>query len=487
MALGLDLANDTSGGTNVGVTLPPISISATNQSRCDARAAYLDSAIDRTNLHIAPEQRVTQLILNQGDGSSEPVAEGVEFVSAADPSQVLSITATREVILAAGAVWSPALLQVSGIGPAAVLEGLGITTLVDLPGVGNNLQDHGMVNPNYACKCSSDSVTSAQYSLLTCNCNLDSSADLFSKADLTGATLEAALEEYYSNRTGPLTASLIEAIAYIPLSSLSTSSESLISQLSSADPNTYLPSDYPDELRTGYAAQYAALVQSLSSSTEGAVEIMSNSVGTIQVTSQRPLSRGYVRPTSASILDGVQVDPRYCANPFDRDIVVLGLEWNSQLIATSPMQELAPQPKEALTSGDQSQLEGVVNSGLGTEFHPCGTTAMLPRDSGGVVDTNLNVYGVRNLRSVNAGAIPLIPSAHIQAIVYALAEKVSCSTSWVFTEVSVANDSIRLPTLSLPLRATTQPSPALQALLQAPLAPVPPALQRPRAMRPPPL
>jgi choline dehydrogenase len=210
------------------------------------------------------------------------------------------------------------------------------------------------------------------------------------------------------------------------LSSLSSDSQSLLSGLSTADPNTYLPSDTPDEVRTGYQAQYAAIVESLGSATEGVVEIMANSVGTIQVTSQRPFSRGYVRPVSANLVDGVQVDPRYGAHPFDKDIIVMGLEWVARLIQTEAMQELQPQPTNAaLTSGDQSQLEGVVNAELGTEFHPCGTAAMLPRDSGGVVDANLNVYGVSNLRVVNSAIIPLIPSAHLQAVVYAIAEKVS--------------------------------------------------------------
>ncbi|KAH6655835.1 GMC oxidoreductase-domain-containing protein [Truncatella angustata] len=402
VALGLDLANDTSAGdTNIGATIPPASISATNQSRCDARAAYLDDAIGRTNLHIAPLQRVTQLILNQADTSSDPIAEGVQFVSATDTSQVRSINATREVILASGAIWTPTLLQVSGIGPSAVLEGLGIETVVDLPGVGNNLQDHGMLQPRY------------------------NYADAFTAKNLTGATLQTATDDYYNNRTGPLTATLIQSIAYLPLWLLSPSWESLISDLTSADPNTYLPADTPEAVRTGYAAQYTALVQSLGSSTEGVVEIMSNSIGTIQVTSQRPLSRGYVRPVSASILDGVELNPNYGANPFDKDLIVMGLEWNARLIQTDAMQELSPSPDASLTSGDLAQLEGVVNSGLGTEYHPCGTTAMLPLDSGGVVDTELKVYGVQRLRSVNSGIIPLIPSAHIQAVTYALAEKVS--------------------------------------------------------------
>jgi choline dehydrogenase len=74
-----------------------------------------------------------------------------QFVSSGS-SQTISITASQEVILAAGAIWSPTLLQVSGIGPTSVLQSLGITTLLDLPGVGNNLQDHGMVDAEYICK-----------------------------------------------------------------------------------------------------------------------------------------------------------------------------------------------------------------------------------------------------------------------------------------------------------------------------------------------
>ncbi|KAI1846137.1 hypothetical protein JX265_010515 [Neoarthrinium moseri] len=399
--LGLDLVNDTSGGINVGVTLPPASISATNQSRCDARAAYLDSAISRTNLHLAIEQRVTRLIFDQGDGSADPLVEGVQFVNAIDQATTLNATATREVILAAGAIWSPALLQVSGIGPSSVLQSLGITPIVDLPGVGNNLHDHGMVDPSY------------QYT----------NANLFTASDLTGDALQTAYDEYYSNRTGPLTATLIESIAYLSLSSLTDSWQATVNDLNNADPNTYLPEDYTEELRRGYAAQYALLTQSLGQSNEGAIEIMANSIGTLQVASQRPFSRGYVRPTSSDILAGVQIDPRFGAHPFDRDVMVMGLEWNARLVQTAAMQQLSPSPEASLTSGNQAQLQQFVNAGLGTEFHPCGTAAMMPRENGGVVDTNLKVYGVQNLRVVNSAIIPLIPSAHIQAVVYALAEK----------------------------------------------------------------
>lgn len=253
----------------------------------------------------------------------------------------------------------------------------------------------------------------------------DANSSLLTASDLTGATLEAAYKEYYTDRTGPLTATLIEAIAYLPLASLSTSWTSIISNLSAADPNTYLPSDYTAELRAGYTAQYGSIVGSLRSSSEGAVEVMANSMGTIQVASQRTLSRGHVRPASSSILSGVVVDPRYGSHPFDSDVLMMGLEWNARLVQTSAMQELSPSPDASLVSGDEGQLQAVVSAGLNTEFHPCGTTAMMPRESRGVVDASLRVYGVQNLRMVDFGIVPLIPSAHMQAVVYAVAEKAS--------------------------------------------------------------
>lgn len=77
---------------------------------------------------------------------------------------------------------------------------------------------------------------------------------------------------------------------------------------------------------------------------------------------------------------------------------------------------------------DEAALNRIINTGIRTEFHPSGTCAMLPLEQGGVVDPHLRVYGAQNLRVVDAGIFPMIPAAHLQAVVYAVAEKVGLWT-----------------------------------------------------------
>lgn len=170
--IGLPMLSEPNEGTCVGAMINPSSMSAQNQSRCDSRTAYLDPVIDRLNLHVATEQRVTQVLLeemdNPGAGRLQK-AVGVEVCprkvfppndcalticsqfSHSRSSPIANVTCSREVIMAAGAIFSPTILQLSGIGPGEVLKSLDIPVRVDLPGVGANLQDHGMLHPMYSC------------------------------------------------------------------------------------------------------------------------------------------------------------------------------------------------------------------------------------------------------------------------------------------------------------------------------------------------
>jgi choline dehydrogenase-like flavoprotein len=159
----------------------------------------------------------------------------------------------------------------------------------------------------------------------------------------------------------------------------------------------------------------------------GIFEIMANSWGQLTVAAQKTFSRGTVRPSTSSMFDQPVIDPRYCSDPIDCETIVLGLQLNTKLINTKAMRELMPEPESAFDTADGKTLMRQVMNKITTERHPSGTAATMPLDLGGVVDSELRVYGTCNLRVADASIIPIIPSAHLQARVYAIAEKVSFS------------------------------------------------------------
>ncbi|KAI6382365.1 hypothetical protein MCOR25_000665 [Pyricularia grisea] len=428
--LGLQILKDMNTGTTAGVVFSPSSMQAINQSRCDARVAYLDPVMERPNMHVAVGQMATRLLL---DGSTQGLMSStqdpptlkhvkeVEFVRKRDSNSNhihhSRVSAAREVIMASGAIHTPMILQVSGIGPASVLQKLNITVQIELPGVGNNLQDHGMVGENY-------------------NYN---NPNIFTNRNLHGARLAEAELAYRVNRTadesnkGPLTAPLISIIAFPSLQALTADWNTLTGKYMLEDFDRYLVDDTPPSVRQGYTKQSRLQLNILRQFDEPASEIMVDSTGRYTVAIQSTMSRGTVRPSGPNILKDNKpvIDPRYCAHPLDCEVAMLSFRMNARLMKTkSLMQGLSPSPSEPFASADNefdqentAKLMDFIQRGLGTEFHPAGTTAMLPLEDGGVVDTELRVYGTTNLRVVDAGIMPLLPAAHIQAAVYAVAEK----------------------------------------------------------------
>ncbi|KAK4199434.1 putative GMC oxidoreductase [Triangularia verruculosa] len=433
--LGIPVLPDINAGISAGASVAPATINERNQSRADSRRAYLDSVLSRPNLHMATRQTVTRVLFGNETKDDNPILPtealkrtyGVEVSEIGVSSENIRLTrqfttyadaprkrvaCNKEVILAAGAVISPALLQVSGIGPASILKELGVPVQVDLPGVGQNLQDHAMVGAFY---------NYTQPGLFTAN-------------DLTGSILEEVEGQYFANRTGPLTHPLISTLAFTSLRHLATDWKSLLSNISNSQPESHLPrgpGQHPTVLK-GYIHQQRVLTSLLSHSTVGALEVMADSIGTLTAAVQHPLSRGFVRALSADLLangavsQNILLDPRYCSHPFDCDVLVRGLKLNNQLVKTKAMQQLVPRPSspwDDSTSQNDTALLEAIRSKLQTEFHPAGSTSMLPLELGGVVSPRLAVYGTSNLRVVDAGIIPLLPAAHIQAAVYAIAEK----------------------------------------------------------------
>jgi choline dehydrogenase-like flavoprotein len=130
------------GGNNVGLAWIPQNIEPKNATRSSSRTAYYDPVSGRPNLHLLVRHYVSGLQIE------DKTAVGVNVVNRTDRSTVM-VKAAKEVILAAGAIQTPRLLQLSGVGPAKVLESAGVKVVEDLPGVGANFQDHPVITIVY--------------------------------------------------------------------------------------------------------------------------------------------------------------------------------------------------------------------------------------------------------------------------------------------------------------------------------------------------
>jgi choline dehydrogenase len=138
-----------------------------------------------------------------------------------------------------------------------------------------------------------------------------------------------------------------------------------------------------------------------------------------------PLSRGTVSITSSEPFLQPAIDPRWATHPLDMWTLTAALQFNAQILNTSAIQELQPsyEPNGVPANPTQDFLVDWIRRGIRTEFHSSGTAAMLPLELGGVVGPNLVVYGTNNLRVVDTSIFPTIPGAHLQAVMYGVAEK----------------------------------------------------------------
>ncbi|MCJ1417242.1 hypothetical protein MMC32_003584 [Xylographa parallela] len=475
--LGVPTEFDQAEGSTAGAAFVPTDLDPNNQTRSDARVTYYDPYSTRENLHVITGQHVTQLIIEgitdnpatenptsggntNGEGTASgntgglnfgpeiapaPVAApGTRLVRQASSLSQLRITgvqfapnataprqtvyATREVIVAAGSLHSTQLLELSGIGPAALLEELGITVALNLPGVGNNLQDHCLVGTFYP-------YNNASYP---------------SPTELTtnGTYNTECEEEYYADKTGPWTAGSPNALAFPPLPLISNNTDAILSNASSQSPTDYLLPGLDSTVIAGFDAQKQSLITRLGTTTSAAYEIINNNAGSLTVAVMHPLSRGVCYINSPDPFEPPVIDPRWLSNPTDRSVLIEALKFNRQILAAPSMQLLQAAQFVPPVDADDDALNQVINNGIRTEFHPSGTLAMLPLEMGGVVDSTLLVYGTQNLRVVDASIFPLLPAAHLQAVVYAVAEKaadiikaVAAQPSAIPTSVSTAAQS----------------------------------------------
>jgi choline dehydrogenase len=153
---------------------------------------------------------------------------------------------------------------------------------------------------------------------------------------------------------------------------------------------------------------------------------------------EHPFSRGTVHINSSRAVDYPVINPHYLEHPADIKILSqIALHIQNSLAVTAPLSDLLVDNGTALqpeyTKLTAENVESEVKRLLQTEYHPVGTCSMLPKNKGGVVDSKLKVYGVKNLRVVDASVFPLLPRANMQSLVYAVAER---AADWIKADAS---------------------------------------------------
>jgi len=383
---GIPKTDDFNRGNNDGVGY--FEVNQKNGWRWNTAKAFLRPACyARPNFELWNSAQVCKLVIaTQPDGSKR--CTGVEVWTGSERVTALSTRdsgADRgligEVLLCAGSIGSPQILQLSGIGPGALLQQHGIAALQDLPGVGANLQDHLQIRSVY--KISGDKKWG-----LSLNTMANS---LLGKARIG---LEYALK-----RTGPM-----------------SMAPSQLGAFTRSDPSQ----PYPN-------IEYH--VQPLSLDAFGE-PLHSFNAFTASVCNLNPTSRGTVHIKSPHFEDAPAIAPNYLSTPEDRQVAADSLRVTRKIVSQSALAKYQPEEfKPGVQFQSDEDLTRLAGDIATTIFHPVGTTKMGKEDDPmAVVDSHLRVRGIKGLRVIDAGVMPLITSGNTNSPTLMIAEK---AAEWI--------------------------------------------------------
>ncbi|KDR06647.1 glucose dehydrogenase [FAD, quinone]-like [Zootermopsis nevadensis] len=360
--------------------------------RFSGNRAFLKFARTRPNLHVLKKSLVTKILID----SNSRTASGVQYKLF--NGLTLKAFARKEVILSAGAINSPQLLMLSGIGPREELQSLGINVLQDAK-VGFNLQDHISFGTLY----------------FTVNSSIGIRFD-----NVLENLFNAA--EYLLSRTGPFAvAGGTEALVFQELNTSSSNSTDGVPDIEILFASSTLPSLKPVWDAWGGNSDIYAAYEPLAHKDSFMIFPMI----------MHPRSRGRVALRSADPTDKPLLYHNYLTDPYDADIIISGIHSSLQLVNTSAFQKYAAElypvplpPCEEYEFASDKYWNCSIRYTTFTFYHQCGTCKMgNDSDQDAVVDTHLKVRGINNLRVVDASIIPLIPSGHLTTPVYMIAEK----------------------------------------------------------------
>jgi choline dehydrogenase len=325
--------------------------------RSSAAMAYLAPAKGRKNLTVKTGAQVKRIIVEKGRAIGAEMLDGTKHL------------AESEVILSSGAIGSPRMLMLSGIGPADHLRSVGIDVVVDKPGVGSNLQDHLDL-------------------FVIAECTGEHTYDKYAKPFWSAV---AGLQ-YLLTRKGPVASSLFETGGFW----------------------------YADENARSPDIQFHL---GLGSGIEAGVASMPHGGVTLNSAYLRPRSRGTVRLASADPMAAPLIDPNYWADPYDREMSIRGLKLARQMMRQEALKpyvlaERLPGPDVV---SDQDYFDYACKNAK-TDHHPVGTCRM-GIDPAAVVTPRLKFNGIEGLRVADASIMPTVVSSNTNAAAIMIGEK----------------------------------------------------------------
>ena len=416
---GFDDHSDPILGRKMGPFMPPNSLDPGTMTRSYAASGYYTTEIEsRPNLDVLTETYVHKILFEDSD--DDVIAKGVE---ASGPQGNAFEIYANEIILAAGAVQSPQVLEISGIGSKAILEQNGIEVLIDNPGVGENLQDHCFSTVSFE-------VADGQIT-----------ADVMRDP----AVVEALAKLYRETKTGPMSG-VPFSLAYVPPVDFN-------GRMQPEDVRALTHTQFGprgQQLDAGRSAQYAELRAMMLDPNEstcfygfapGQMHVdpsgktsmkeaykpkLPENYISIMVGLNHPFSRGSVHIGSSDPRSPPIIDPKYLSHQLDLEILARGTQFIERIVEHPAMKPLLKTEIRLPRNANLEDLESakkITKDRLWTTYHLSCSCPMMPRKLGGVVDDRLKVYGTRNVRIVDASIFPMITLGNIQATVYAVAER----------------------------------------------------------------
>jgi choline dehydrogenase-like flavoprotein len=398
-------------GSFLGAFVNPVAVDSSTKERSYSANSHYSIAKTRPNLHVSCGSHVHKILFNN---ERIPIATGVSYIR---NGKKHSAFAKKDVILAAGAVQSPQLLELSGIGSPQILNPIGIPVKVENSRVGENLQDHVLVAISYEVQ---DGVPS-----------LD---DLLRQDP---DALQAAMKDYQMGNPSPLGSGGVTSFGFLPFAEVLLSNDEASPQehISKVKPSTDTQISIPESQVT-VLRQYLT-TSNVSSGTfftfQGQVakgsDLKPGNYLTIVTGLAHPFSRGNVHIDSSKSEDKPIIKTNYLYHPLDLDIMSQNVQYLERISKTEPLASYSKPDGQRNAPGayatrdrDSEKIKDYIRSSASSNWHLVGTCAMMPRDQGGVVDDRLMVYGTKNLRVVDASIIPLIPQCNTMSVVYMVAE-----------------------------------------------------------------